>query len=212
VLGSSYIITHARMPSLPSLNARIRCSQSSKAVAPWFKVNYNGAGYLVVHNTVGSLIDWYNIQFYNRELSFPLILEKQALTVASSPEGSLYQDCTSLLTTSGGQFPGTSIFEIAANGVDLNKLVIGKPALPTDANSGAGYVDPATLATCVAQGKSKGWSAGVMTWEVRFSCCWMPEACELICVTRSFRMGTQRGSRLCVAPRSQNEEKIRRIP
>jgi chitinase len=77
----------------------------------------------------------------------------------------LYTTCTGLITTSGGAFPGTSLMEIAANGVPMSKLVIGKPANAGDASTG--YVAPATLATCVAQAAAKGWNGGVMTWEVR---------------------------------------------
>ncbi len=37
-------------------------------VGPWFQPNFCPGGcYLTVDKTVGSLIDWYNIQFYNRE-------------------------------------------------------------------------------------------------------------------------------------------------
>ncbi|KAF7356592.1 Glycoside hydrolase family 18 protein [Mycena venus] len=36
-------------------------------VAPWFSPNiWGGGGYLKVHAAVGNLIDWYNVQFYNR--------------------------------------------------------------------------------------------------------------------------------------------------
>ncbi|VDB91374.1 unnamed protein product [Peniophora sp. CBMAI 1063] len=124
--ASDYIITHA-------------------PVAPWFEKGYSGGGYLAVDSAVGSLIDWYNIQFYNQGAT-------------------QYTDCTGLLTTSGGQYPGSSVFEISANGVSLDKLVIGKPAVAADATSG-GYIDPSTLATCVSQAKAQGWNAGVMSWE-----------------------------------------------
>lgn len=66
-----------------------------------------------------------------------------------------YTTCTNLLTTSGGTYPGSSLFEIAANGVSLDKLVIGKPGNSGDADSG--YIAPATLAGCVEQAKSQGW-------------------------------------------------------
>ncbi|KAJ6455602.1 glycoside hydrolase family 18 protein, partial [Mycena vitilis] len=112
-------------------------------VAPWFTPNrWPGNGYLGVHAAVGDLIDWYNIQFYN-----------QGVTE--------YVDCAGLLTQSSSAWPQSSVFEIAANGVDLNKLVIGKPATTADANNG--YMDPATLSGCLAQAKAKGWSAGAMT-------------------------------------------------
>ena len=37
-------------------------------VAPWFSPGkYPNGAYLTVDQTVGNLIDWYNVQFYNRE-------------------------------------------------------------------------------------------------------------------------------------------------
>ncbi|CCM01822.1 uncharacterized protein FIBRA_03890 [Fibroporia radiculosa] len=125
--SGQYIITHA-------------------PVAPWFSNNaqFQGGAYLQVDQQVGSMIDWYNVQFYNQGASE-------------------YTDCTGLLTQSSSTWPKTSVFEIAAAGVDLNKLVIGKPATASDATNG--YMDPATLATCVDQAKGKGWNAGVMVWE-----------------------------------------------
>lgn len=96
----------------------------------------------------------------------------------------MYATCTGLLTSSGGAYPGSSVFEINANGVSLNKIVIGKPASQGDA--AAGYMSPSSLASCLVTAMNKGWSecgnsfislslligcyiagAGVMTWEVR---------------------------------------------
>ncbi|KAI8974525.1 glycoside hydrolase [Trametes punicea] len=113
-------------------------------LAPWLAPNaqFAAGAYLTINKNVGSLIDWYNIQFYNQ---------------------GLYTDCDGLLNTSGGAFPGSSLFEIANNGVDLNKLVIGKPGSAADATNG--FIDPATLGTCVDQAKAKGWSAGIMAFE-----------------------------------------------
>ncbi|KAF8182479.1 glycoside hydrolase superfamily [Mycena galopus ATCC 62051] len=114
-------------------------------VAPWFSPGlWPGNGYLGVNSAVGNLIDWYNVQFYN-----------QGVTE--------YTTCAGLLTASSSQWPESALFQIAANGVPLNKLVIGKPA--TAADAGSGYMDPGTLATCLAQAKAKGWSAGAMTWQ-----------------------------------------------
>ncbi|KAI0766598.1 glycoside hydrolase [Trametes elegans] len=113
-------------------------------LAPWLSPNaqFAAGAYLTVHKNVGQLIDWYNIQFYNQ---------------------GLYTDCEGLLNTAGAPFPKSSLFEIAANGVDLNKLVIGKPGTAADATNG--FIDPATLGTCVSQAKAKGWSAGVMAFQ-----------------------------------------------
>ncbi|KAI0827878.1 chitinase [Trametes gibbosa] len=113
-------------------------------LAPWLSPNqqFSAGAYLTIHKNVGSMIDWYNIQFYNQ---------------------GLYTDCEGLLNASGGPFPGSSLFEIAANGVDLNKLVIGKPGGSADATNG--FVDPTTLGTCVDQAKAKGWTGGIMAFQ-----------------------------------------------
>ncbi|KAI1792601.1 glycoside hydrolase [Ganoderma leucocontextum] len=113
-------------------------------LAPWLAPNnqFAAGAYVTINKNVGSLIDWYNVQFYNQ---------------------GLYANCEGLLTTSGGAFPGTSLFEIPKHGVPLNKLVIGKPATAADASNG--FIDPATLGTCVKQAKAKGWNAGVMVWQ-----------------------------------------------
>ncbi|KAH9888971.1 glycoside hydrolase [Cubamyces lactineus] len=124
--SGSYIITHA-------------------PVAPWFSPNkWPGGGYLKVNQQVGSLIDWYNIQFYN-----------QGTTE--------YTTCAGLLTASSSTWPNSAVFQIIASGVPESKVVIGKPANTGDANNG--YIAPATLAGCVSQAKSQGWNAGVSTWE-----------------------------------------------
>ncbi|KAF8546569.1 hypothetical protein OG21DRAFT_1426704, partial [Imleria badia] len=47
-------------------------------------------------------------------------------------------------------WPEPALFQISANGVSLDKLVIGKPATTKDAKTG--YIDPSTLASCVAKG------------------------------------------------------------
>ncbi|KAJ7648016.1 glycoside hydrolase [Roridomyces roridus] len=113
-------------------------------VAPWFSPGiWPGDAYLGVDQAVGSLIDWYNIQFYN--------------------QGADYTTCDGLLSTSSSQWPQSSVFQIAANGVTLNKLVIGKPALVADSTTG--FMDAATLATCLSTAKAQGWSAGAMTWQ-----------------------------------------------
>ncbi|KAJ7446690.1 glycoside hydrolase family 18 protein [Mycena latifolia] len=98
-------------------------------------------GYLKVHSSVGSLIDWYNVQGVNE-----------------------YTTCANLLTTSSTTWPNTALFQIAASGVPLTKLVIGKPASTAFATSG-GFMDGSTLATCVATAKTQGWTGGAMVWE-----------------------------------------------
>ncbi|OBZ73875.1 Endochitinase 3 [Grifola frondosa] len=112
-----YIITHA-------------------PVAPWFSPNiWPGGGYLKVDSEVGSLIDWYNVQFYNQG-------------------SSEYTTCSGLLTTSSSTWPQSALFQIIASGVPSSKLVIGKPGTSADATTG--YIDPSTLAGCISQAKSEG--------------------------------------------------------
>ncbi|KAH7890780.1 glycoside hydrolase family 18 protein [Phlebopus sp. FC_14] len=113
-------------------------------VAPWFSPTYTSGAYLKVDQTVGSLIDWYNVQFYNQGTSE-------------------YTTCTGLLTTSSSTWPNTALFQIASAGVTLNKLVIGKPATTSDASNG--YMDPSTLAGCLQTAAEKGWNAGAMVWQ-----------------------------------------------
>ncbi|KAF8310209.1 glycoside hydrolase [Clavulina sp. PMI_390] len=114
-------------------------------VAPWFSPIYTSGAYITVHDSVGSSIDWYNIQFYNQGTSE-------------------YTTCSGLLTASSSSWPKSSVFEINSNvGVPLNKIVIGKPGTTADANNG--YIDPSTLAGCVEQAQSSGWTAGVMVWQ-----------------------------------------------
>ena len=95
------------------------------------------------------------MQFYNRECYCLPTTRRQLIDIS---EGTTeYTTCDTLLNTSGGDWPQSSVFEIAAAGVDLNKLVIGKPAQAAgDANSG--YIAPATLATCISDAHARGWS------------------------------------------------------
>lgn len=117
-------------------------------IAPWFTTNstrYPAGAYRTVHKNVGTLIDWYNVQFYN--------------------QGSDYINCPSLLTTSAAHgFFNTSLFEIhALSGVPLNKLVIGKPASLGDATNG--FMDLKTMSGCLKQAKTAGWNAGAFLWQ-----------------------------------------------
>lgn len=116
-------------------------------LAPWFTDDttlYPKGAYHAVAQAVGDAVDWYHLQFYN--------------------QGDDYSDCNSLLTTSQANFPHTSIFEINQfAGVPLDKLVLGKPAAAADATTG--FVDPNTLAGCLAQGKNAGWNGGAMLWQ-----------------------------------------------
>jgi chitinase len=114
-------------------------------VAPWFSPGlFGGGAYLTVESTVGNLIDWYNVQFYNQG-------------------DTEYTTCTGLLTRSSSTWPNSAVFQIAAGGVPLSKIVIGKPAMPSDAANG--FMTTSTLAGCLSEAKKLGWSAGGSVWE-----------------------------------------------
>ncbi|KAH8103588.1 glycoside hydrolase family 18 protein [Cristinia sonorae] len=116
---------------------------SHAPVAPWFAPGrWNGGGYRKVHNAVGGLIDWYNVQFYNQDD---------------------YSTCQSLIHQSGSNWPQTSVLQLVNSGIPANKVVLGKPANGADASNG--YIPPSTLAGCVSQATSQGWNGGVMAWE-----------------------------------------------
>ncbi|KAF9077607.1 glycoside hydrolase superfamily [Rhodocollybia butyracea] len=114
--------------------------------APWLSTGtqWNGKAYVQVNQEVGSMIDWYNVQWY------------------SQGPGE-YETCDKLINDSGSSNPNSALFQVVEHGFDVQKLVIGKPATDTSATNG--YIDPATLAGCLPQAIQKGWSAGIMVWE-----------------------------------------------
>lgn len=67
-----------------------------------------------------------------------------------------YTTCEGLVYNSSSTWPESSIFQISANGVTLDKLVIGKPATTADANNG--YMNTTLLASCVAEAYADEWS------------------------------------------------------
>ncbi|KAG1860708.1 glycoside hydrolase family 18 protein [Suillus subalutaceus] len=126
-------------------------------VAPWFSTSYTSGAYLTVNKNVGSLIDWASEKITGIfcELIRHLTFYNQGTTE--------YTTCTGLLTESSTTWPDTSLFQIAAAGVSLDKLVIGKPATTADATNG--YMNTTLLAQCVDTAYQQGWDAGVMVWE-----------------------------------------------
>ena len=77
-----------------------------------------------------------------------------------------YTTCANLLTTSSDQWPQTALFQIASNGVPLDKLVIGKPATPNDASTG--YMTISMLTSCLNQAKHQGWRRSSTVYESIF--------------------------------------------
>ncbi|PWN29301.1 glycoside hydrolase [Jaminaea rosea] len=115
-------------------------------IAPWFsKQIYKDGGYTEVHKQAGEDVDFYNVQFYNQG--------KDA-----------YTSCDGLIWEGPKEWPSTSLFELAKySHIPLDKLVIGKPALPTDAANG--YVSKHDLGKCAQEAEKEGWKAGLMWWE-----------------------------------------------
>lgn len=114
--------------------------------APYFGVGaYPKGGYLAVDKAVGSMIDFYNIQFYNQGKG-------------------MYETPQNLFNVSGGCCPGTSVNEIIATGIPASKVVLGKPAISKDAHSG--LVDAATLNQAIRDNYAyNGWNTGLMYWQ-----------------------------------------------
>ena len=107
-----------------------------------------------MHAEVGDLIDWYNIQFYNRKTNYCLTL--RSLISCALEGANEYTTPAGLLTASSSTWPNTAVFQIHASGVPLHKIVIGKPAKSGDAATG--YMDTDTLASSLEQAKKSKWS------------------------------------------------------
>lgn len=108
---------------------------------------YPSNGYLEVNRVVGKHISFYNVQFYNQQ---------------STP----YNPAEGLFNVSGGWAAGTSVNEMFSNGIPLEKIVVGKPATPSDAYDQGSYMAPENINNAlVAAYKHNGWKTGVMFWQ-----------------------------------------------
>jgi chitinase len=100
--------------------------------APYFTINpkqYPNGAYIKIHKEVGSMIDYYNVQFYNQG-------------------SSTYDTYTSLFVTANGWATQTSVKEMIANGIEGSKIIIGKPVTTGDATN-TGYVSATNLAAYI---------------------------------------------------------------
>jgi len=119
-------------------------------VAPWFTTDtsqYPHGAYRAVAQKTGNDIDWFNIQYYN--------------------QNNIYSACSHVITSSPEPYPNTAIKQInTTSGVDLEKLVIGKPAQASDADDNQDFMSSGTIASCLQQAKDEfGYNAGAMFWE-----------------------------------------------
>lgn len=72
-----------------------------------------------------------------------------------------------MFTHSTGYFNATSVKEIAARGVPLNKLIVGKPASMADVVN-TGYVASQSLGQWTGQAYNElKWYGGIMYWQYR---------------------------------------------
>ena len=101
---------------------------------------------MTVHQQVGHLIDFYNIQFYNQG-------------------DNTYDTYDRLFVKSVGSFANTSVKEINARGIPLEMIVVGKPVNSFDA-SNTGWMNKTNLASAISKAvQETSWRAGVMFWQ-----------------------------------------------
>lgn len=101
---------------------------------------------MTVHQQVGHLIDFYNIQFYNQG-------------------DNTYDSYDKLFVKSVGSFANTSVKELNARGIPLEMIVVGKPVTSFDA-SNTGWMNKTNLASAISKAvQETSWRAGVMFWQ-----------------------------------------------
>ena len=95
-----------------------------------------------VHNQKGSMIDFYNIRYFNQG-------------------DSTYNTAASLFTQSTGWATNTAVNELIARGIDKEKIVVGKAA--ASSHDPAAYMSASDLSNAIdAEYKANGWKTGVM--------------------------------------------------
>lgn len=114
---------------------------------PYFKNDYyKNGGYVTIEREIGSLINFYMIQFYNQG-------------------DTKYDTYEELIVNATGTFSGTALMEIVAKGIPMQKLVITKPVLVNDATN-TGFMTAETLRDSVNQAYNQyGWYGGVAHWQ-----------------------------------------------
>ena len=98
-------------------------------------------------------------KYYNRKGASQAHCPRQLISDCVAEGANEYTDCTSIVSSSGSQFPQSSVLELAAAGIPSEKLVIGKFA--TVSNTTTGFMDPKNLGECVSSATQHGWSASL---------------------------------------------------
>ena len=116
--------------------------------APYFKNQYyKNGGYITVNNQVGSMIDFYMVQFYNQVNS----------------KYNSYEEL--FIHATGDVFNGTAVKEIIARNVPSWKIVVGKPVTSRDV-ANTGFVNMTDLGVWTAKAYDQlGWFAGIGHWQ-----------------------------------------------
>ena len=122
--------------------------------APYFCPGFVPSGsYLNANKLVGKFIDFYNIEFYNQG------------------ESTKYDTYQSLFIDSAKLKPNTLIYQIIAQGIEAEKIVLGKPVTKADAKN-TGLVQATDLNAILKKAKinksNPGWEASVMYWNYLF--------------------------------------------
>ena len=100
-----------------------------------------------IHQEVGSLIDWYNIQYYNQGAS-------------------TYASYDALFVKADGWATGTAVQELISRGIPKEKLLVLKPVADGDATN-TGGVAVGQLATIFTQAVATGWNTGTGGWQYK---------------------------------------------
>jgi len=142
--GASWLVTFTN-----TLRAKLPSPQytiSHAPQGPYFSPGlYADNAYITIDQQAGKNIDFYNVQFYNQ--------------VTTS-----YDNCDVLLNTANGWAKKTALFEVIAQGIPSEKVILGKGITTGDVYN-TGYMPASALAECGKQAKAKGWNGGFMGWQ-----------------------------------------------
>ena len=120
---------------------KIVCTVSAGYFTGWAK--YPKGAFLHVHRQKGSLIDFYNVRYFDQG-------------------DSTYSTGQALFNVSTGWAVRTAVNQLVTKGVEQNKIVVGKPAAVGDADA-ASFMAPADLSAAIAaEIQASGWKTGVM--------------------------------------------------
>lgn len=108
--------------------------------------DYSSKSYTEINNKINNTVNFYNVQYFNLGTS-------------------KFNSYEEIFKKSTGDYQKVAVAELTNRGVDLNKIVIAKPAVPSD-TIGSGFMDLALLGSCLSQAYNEAkWFAGVAIWQ-----------------------------------------------